>query len=241
MRIQNVSFSFNQICDNYFFKNLAIDFVPAAVNFILGENGIGKSTLFSILRGVHSPGTQLSGSVELDSVVYTAEDNQLPAAFTQHVHMVHQQYDTMLASECTFKENLQLAAMPRYPRLAPLPSPEFPAIFAPLFEQVLKQFGIDADKPVYQLSGGQRQLLAILMALQKPTKLLLLDEPTATLDNANARLIMDLLQQLAHQLSITILVICHDTALVKQYARVRTCVMLHRDENGRREINQIDV
>ena len=58
---------------------------------------------------------------------------------------------------------------------------------ATLFD-IIKPLGIDMHKPAHLLSGGQRQFLAILMALQKPTKLLFLDEPTATLDKKNAHL-----------------------------------------------------
>jgi ABC-type lipoprotein export system ATPase subunit len=83
---------------------------------------------------------------------------------------------------------------------------------------MLQEFNIDIHKKVDELSGGQKQILAILMALQKPTKLLLLDEPTAALDPKNAHMVMQCLQKLAQELDITVLIISHDKELVLAYA-----------------------
>jgi ABC-type lipoprotein export system ATPase subunit len=225
MRIKQLSFKFDKEKTDYFFNNATVDFVPSAVNFIQGDNGVGKSTLFSIVRGALDAKVLLDASIEMGGVTYTSSSNRLPDVFVSQVHMVHQNYDAMLAQECTFKENLQLANLPKYPGLCSLPRPTF---FA-----AIDALGIDMNRPVHLLSGGQRQILAILMALQKPTKLLLLDEPTATLDSKNAQLIMSVLHTLSEQLGVTALVICHDKELVKQYAQVPP-VALVCDELGER-------
>ena len=166
----------------------------------------------------------------MDSTTFNTQANILPYAFTRQVHTVQQNYDSMIANQFTFMENLQLANLPTYPNLQPLPP-------ATLFD-VIKTLGIDPNKPAYLLSGGQRQLLAILMALQKTTKLLLLDEPTATLDKKNADLIMQCLFQLAEQLKVTMLIICHDKELVKQYAHGNSFI-IRQLENGRRVIDSL--
>ena len=155
---------------------------------------------------------------------------QLPIVFTQQVHAVQQNYDSMIANQFTFMENLQLANLPIYPHLKRLPQ-------ATLFD-VIKTLNIDPNKPAYLLSGGQRQLLAILMSLQKTTKLLLLDEPTATLDKKNADLIMQCLFQLAEQLKVTMLIICHDKELVKKYAQGNSFI-IQQLENGTRIIHAL--
>lgn len=230
MFIKDLSFKFNDKSSEYFFKNLAAEFTPNTVHFIQGDNGVGKSTLFNIIQGIVDKDAVLDACIILDGVAYAAHNNQLPHAFTQQVHTVQQQYDRMIANQFTFMENLQLANMPMYPTLQRLPQ-------AKLFD-IIKPLNIDMRKPAHLLSGGQRQLLAILMALQKPTKLLLLDEPTATLDSKNAHLVMQCLHQLAVELKVTMLVICHDKELVEQYARGNKKQM-RQLENGERVVQAV--
>ena len=79
----------------------------------------------------------------------------------------------------------------------------------------LKEFNIPLNVPVENLSGGQRQILSILMCLQKPTSILLLDEPTAALDTKNAQLVMSLLKTLQQEKNMLILMICHDPELLE--------------------------
>jgi ABC-type lipoprotein export system ATPase subunit len=83
---------------------------------------------------------------------------------------------------------------------------------APLATPAVKHraFELPLDKPVYQLSGGQKQLLAILMLLQKPTELLLLDEPTAALDPQRSTQLMQFLKTVAHERDIPVVMISHD-------------------------------
>jgi ABC-type lipoprotein export system ATPase subunit len=225
MVIKNLSFKFNKNSSDYFFNNLTIEFSQHAVHFIQGDNGVGKSTLFNCLCGKIDKNSFLEASIVLEDVTYSAYNNALPVAFTQMVHVVQQDYDSMIASQFTFMQNLQFANLQKYPRLQSLPQ-------ATLFDAV-KKLGIDVNLPAHLLSGGQRQLLAIFMAFQKPTKVLLLDEPTATLDRNNARMIMDCLYELAAQLKVTILIICHDKELVQEYARGNSFVMKHGDGGTR--------
>ena len=230
MLIHHLSFKFNGNNNEYFFNNLTAAFTANTVTFIQGDNGVGKSTLFNILQGTIDKNILLDASITLNGETYTAHNNQLPHALTQHVHTVQQQYDRMIANQCTFMENLQLANLPMYPALKPLPH-------AILFD-IIKPLGIDMHRPTHLLSGGQRQHLAILMALQKPTKLLLLDEPTATLDKKNAHLVMQTLFQLAAELKVTMLIICHDKELVMQYAQENSFIM-RQLENGERVLEMV--
>ncbi len=229
MFIKHLSFKFNKKSAQSFFQNITIAFAPNKVHFIQGDNGVGKSTFFNILQGAIGKDAYLEASIQLDGTTFNTHNTMLPHVFTQQVHVVQQNYDSMIANQFTFMENLQLANLPMYPHLKPLPQ-------ATLFD-VIKTLGIDPHKPAYLLSGGQRQLLAILMALQKTTKLLLLDEPTATLDKKNADLIMQCLFQLAEQLKVTMLIICHDKELVKQYAQENNFV-IQQLEDGTRMIHK---
>lgn len=230
MIIKNLSFKFDKHALQFFFHNVTINFTPNTIHFVQGDNGVGKSTFFNILQGTISKDAFLEASLQLDSHEFKARNNLLPEKFIHQVHTVQQNFDNMIAPQFTFMENLQLANLPKYPKLQALP-------YATLFD-VIASLGIDPHKPASLLSGGQRQLLAILMALQKTTKLLLLDEPTATLDKKNADLVMKCLFKLAHDLKVTMLIICHDTELVNRYAPEHSFIM-RAMQDGTRVIDTI--
>ncbi len=116
----------------------------------------------------------------------------------------------MIADQFSFQENLKFACMSRFPH--PF-SRLKKATFCPDF---LEQFHIDVSKPASKLSGGQRQILALLMVLQQKRSVLLLDEPTATLDEQNATIVFDFLKTLAEQ-NVTLLIVCHDREMMNHY------------------------
>jgi ABC-type lipoprotein export system ATPase subunit len=231
MLVKRLSFKFDNKSDQYFFRDLKFEFASEKVYFIQGDNGVGKSTFFNILQGITDCKAYLDVSLLLEGITYNSCSNRLPQSFTKQVHVVQQNYDAMIADQFSFIDNLRLARVARYPNLEPLPQ-------AKLFE-IINILGIDINKPVYLLSGGQRQLLAILMALQKLTKLLLLDEPTATLDKKNSQIIIDFLFKLASELDISILIICHDKELVNEYVR-GTKIVMRKLENGERILSQVE-
>lgn len=227
MKIKNLSYKFEGQA-NYFFKDLSIEFQAHELNFLHGQNGVGKSTFFKILQGNTSPHDFLKGCIEFDRHEYSLVDGA-DHLFTCHVKTVQQQFDTMLATAFTFEENLRLANAPCHPTLSPLPNfmlPEFAL-----------EFGIALDKKVSQLSGGQRQILAILMALQKHTKILLLDEPTAALDEKNTHMVMKFLATLIKDRNITVLIICHDQGLIKTYAK-ESYYCIEKQENRERTFDK---
>lgn len=208
--LNNVSFQFTQQTSP-FFKNVSASFAPGTVHFIQGQNGVGKSTFFRILQGKIEGREIASGSITLNDISYNLATTHAQA-LEQHIKFVQQKFDLMLADQFSFEENLRCAALPHYPNLTPLPQ------HAPL-PPFITRFGINPKQPVKSLSGGQRQILAILMALQKPTQILLLDEPTAALDIKNSHMVMEFLHELVATTGITVLIICHNPELVKTYAK----------------------
>ena len=198
----------------------------AHVNFIQGNNGAGKSTLFRIIQGTTAKDECVQGTISLDGQEFKLNEtnNQLSG----QVGLVHQQVSRMLIDSYNLKENLQCAQLPAYPFLTRLPSAQPPTL--------ISDFGIDPDIPVRQLSGGQRQILAILMALAQPKKVLLLDEPTAALDENNAKMVMQFLKELIEQKNIICLIIAHDQELIKMFAT--NIYVLKRDKQGSRSIQK---
>lgn len=213
-----------------FFEALSLDWSSGKLHFIQGKNGSGKSTLLRILQGRLLPGEQLTGMMMLNSHKVRIEHTKVPSWLTNQIKTVVQDTDTMLADQFTVEQNLQCAQVPRYPGLSPLP----PLQELPL---LLEEFGIQKDTQVNRLSGGQRQILAIMMVLQKPTSVLLLDEPTAALDPQNASMIMNFLQKLASTQQLTVLIISHDKELVKAYCS-GACIELYQKDTGDRGIRK---
>lgn len=207
LQLTNISFAF-KAQGPLLFSNVNMHFPGHAIHFIKGKNGSGKSTLFRLIRGLIHATEQVEGSLTVNDKVIELTSGMKPIST---IKMVPQQFDHMLASQFSFIQNLQFANMPSHPGLQPLPTHQpLPAL--------LERFGIDMHQPIHLLSGGQRQILAIIMALQQPTSILLLDEPTAALDEKNAQLTMAFLQDLLHTRPITILIISHDRELVDTYA-----------------------
>ena len=210
LTVSNLTFSFEKNGPP-FFREVSCSFPENRLHFIRGKNGSGKSTLFRILRGKTDVSEKVTGSITLEGQRLDLSKAEDLWTLSNRIKMVQQRFDSMIADQFTFRENLRLANLPTFPQLTPLPD------HRPL-PQLVSRFGIDFDKPAHLLSGGQRQILSILMVLQKPIGLLLLDEPTAALDEKNASMVMDFLGKLRSSTTLTILIICHDRELVQNYA-----------------------
>lgn len=196
-----------------FFEGLTLDCPAGKLHFIQGKNGSGKSTLFRILHGTILPGEKLTGTFGLGK---------------EKIKMVVQDTDDMLADQFTVEQNLQCARLPLYPGLGALSS-------AYDFASLMEEFGLKTTQVVSQLSGGQRQILAIIMELQKPTEVLLLDEPTAALDPKNASMIMDFLKSLALKHNLVVIIISHDAELQNTYCS-GSRFELYQEDSGIRKL-----
>jgi len=207
IKLQNVTFSFSEQSKK-FFDDLNIEFFEHTLNFIQGKNGVGKSTLLQVLSGEISKEHNLQGQLQIGMDIYDLSQTQKIA---QLVARVPQNFNEILVEAYSFVENLQFAQMSRYPTLFQLPvKKQLPSL--------IKKYGIDNNRPVSLLSGGQRQILSILMVLERSPKVLLLDEPTAALDEENANIVMNFLQDLCMHQDLTVIAIVHNHELVAKYA-----------------------
>ena len=225
--LHNLTFSF-ALHSKPFFKDLTIDFKTGQINFICGKNGMGKSTLLKILSG-NVAASQVQGVLHIDGEDF---DVRQLDCMSRSIALVCQNFNNMLVDAYSFYENLQFALMSSFPSFGRLPV----ALPLPAF---IEKYGINQHVPIHLLSGGQRQILSILMMLQRCPQILLLDEPTAALDEENAAIVMDFLQDLCVQENITIIAIVHDFDLVQKYGQGHYFELYQQD--GIRNVRSIAI
>ena len=190
VRIRNVTKKFGDIAA---VDNLSLDIYKGELFCLLGGSGSGKSTLLRMLAGFEVP---TSGSIEIDG-----QDMSTVAPDNRPVNMMFQSY--ALFPHMTVWNNvaygLKRENMPR-------------AEIAARVDDLLKLVKLEsyaARKP-HQLSGGQRQLVALARALAKRPKLLLRDEPLGALDKKLREETQFELVKIQETLGVTFIVVTHD-------------------------------
>lgn len=171
-----------------------------------GPSGSGKSTLLSLLAGLLQP---QQGDIWLaEQALAALPPAQRDAWRGRHIGFIPQR--AHLLASLNVLENLQLAQY-----LARLPQD------AAQCQRVLASLGLSelAGRRPQQLSQGQAQRVAIARALLNHPKLLLADEPSASLDDANTTAVLDLLQGAAQQAGATLLVASHDARVHARFDR----------------------
>lgn len=185
---------------------------------MLGSNGAGKSTLMNLVAGVYLPD---KGSIFLGGVDITEQPDFRRAA---RIGRVFQDPMAGTAASLTIEENLTLAERRGQRRRLRRPGSHG------RHRETLSRLGMGLedrlDTPVSTLSGGQRQALSVLMAIQAQPELLMLDEHTAALDPAAASVVLQVTEDLADEYDVTTLMITHNMNHAVEIG-TRT-VMLHR-------------
>jgi putative ABC transport system ATP-binding protein len=224
--LHNLNFQFN-VEEQPFFHDINIEFNSGTTYFIQGKNGAGKSTFFSILQGTTPRNALLTGKISFDGTQFSIKNNCMDNTISSQVKTVVQDINKMIISSMTIEENVCLAHLPQYPRLIPLVH----NLNLPI---IMKDFGINnLKKNVQTLSGGQKQILGTIMALQKPTQILLLDEPTAALDEKNSHMVIQFLNTLAQELDLIVIIITHDKELTQTYANNRAITIKKNNDETR--------
>ncbi len=168
-------------------KDVSFDLDAGEIHALCGENGAGKSTLIKLLSGIHPHGSY-DGTLELNGK--EARFRDIADSGAAGVAVIYQ--ELALVEEMTVAENIFLGCEPL--RFGLVDTVKMHRDAAAL----LKKFQIDIPPgaPVSQLGVGQKQLVEIVKALGKQSRILILDEPTAALAEHETRILMNTLRDL---------------------------------------------
>lgn len=181
---------------------------------LLGPSGAGKSTLLRCINGLV---TIDSGKITLDHVELTRQPQQL-REFRKSIGMIFQQFN--LIHRISVIENVLCGRLGHTSVFQSLLT-KFTNADYELACQYLDKVGL-YDKRLQkagQLSGGQQQRIAIARALMQRPKVLLADEPVASLDPKTAVAILDLLTRISEEEKISLVLTLHSVELALQYSR----------------------
>lgn len=190
-------------------KNITLTIKDKELVGILGSSGSGKSTLMHIIGLLDTP---TSGKIRInDKDISTLTDSALSTLRNEYVGFVFQQFN--LINKLTVLENVLLPVI--YSRRKLSYDPTKKAL------ELLTRFGIYERRDFLpnKISGGQQQRVAMARALVMNPNLILADEPTGNLDSRTGDEILKLLEELNHDLGVTIVIVTHEKDVAKRTKR----------------------
>jgi oligopeptide/dipeptide ABC transporter ATP-binding protein len=196
-----------------------VDFAlaPSEIVGVLGESGSGKSTLAAALLNFLPPNALLqSGSILFENKnLLTASERELQSLRGARISLIFQ--EPALALHPTLRVGQQIADV--LAAHTSLSSQDLRESATHVLETV---FGQDAPRISrsypHELSGGQRQRVLVAQAIACQPALLIADEPTASLDPATQREILELFRQIRDRFGLSILLITHNPLLLESLA-----------------------
>jgi len=200
IEVRNISFSYGK---NEVLKNISFDVQPGDCVGILGNNGAGKSTLITCMNKILTPKT---------GEVYIGNQDILKMGRMEAARRISYVAQKNEISQMTVFDSVLLG---RRPYIKWALTQEDTGIC----NTVIEQLGLSEFKLRYidELSGGELQKVMLARALVQRPKLLLLDEPTSNLDPKNQHEMLALIQGLAKEQNISVLIVIHDLSLALRY------------------------
>jgi len=190
--------------------------VPAGqVVGLIGPSGAGKSTLIRCINRLVEP---TAGSVHLGEVTVTAMSRRDLRRARRRIGMIFQEY--ALVERLTVMENVLSGRLGYVPFWRSF-TRSFPEADIEKAFRLLARVGLTdhADKRADALSGGQRQRVGIARALEQDPELLLVDEPTASLDPKTSRQIMRLILEICQERGLPAIINIHDVVLAQSFTQ----------------------
>ena len=196
-------------------KGVTLEIPKGQVLALIGPSGAGKSTLIRCVNRLVQP---TSGSVVLKGTELTKLSSSALRKARRRMGMIFQEY--ALVERLTVMENV-LSGRLGYVGFWRSYFRKFPSADIEEAYRLLDRVGLKhmADKRADELSGGQRQRVGICRALIQNPDLLLVDEPTASLDPKTSRQIMRLIQELCSERGLTAIINIHDVFLAQMFSQ----------------------
>lgn len=216
IKLENICKSFDTAAGHVdAVRDVSLEIQDGEIFGIIGFSGAGKSTLVRCINLLERP---TSGRVVLDEVDLTALDEKKLREIRKKIGMIFQHFNLMRSR--TVYQNIEFPL-----KKSGLSKAEKEKKIMSLLELV----GLSEKKDAYpsQLSGGQKQRVAIARALANDPNVLLCDEATSALDPQTTQAILKLLKKVNEEMGITIILITHEMAVVKDICD-RVAIM----ENG---------
>ncbi|WP_066413242.1 phosphonate ABC transporter ATP-binding protein [Halorubrum aethiopicum] len=181
---------------------------------MIGPSGAGKSTFIRCVNRLTEP---TGGTVEIDGTELTALDDDGLREARRDIGMIFQEYN--LVERLTVMENV-LTGRLGYVSAWRAFRRSFPPEDVERAYEILDRVGLDGmeNKRVDELSGGQRQRVGIARAVVQQPTILLVDEPTSSLDPETSNTVMRLLTEIAAEREVPVLINIHEVDLAVEHA-----------------------
>lgn len=204
--MQNVTKDFGTVLG---LDDVTVDFHKGEVTVLLGLSGSGKSTLLRHINGLQTP---TSGAVKVLGRDVPSLSKKELRRLRLDIGMIFQQFN--LVGSMSVLENVCTGALGRLngPRISLMMYPK--EVRREAMDRLERVGLVDrAYQRTDTLSGGQQQRVAIARTLMQQPKVLLADEPVASLDPISAQQVMDLLQQICREEELTVVTSLHQVPL----------------------------
>ncbi len=194
-------------------KNVDLEIPDGQLVGLIGPSGAGKSTLIRCVNRLVEPTT---GTVTLNNIEITSLSASGLRKERRKMGMIFQEY--ALVDRLTIMENVMSGRL-GYMGFWKSFFRKYPQSDVDEAFRLLERVGLDhmVDKRADELSGGQKQRVGIARALIQDPEVILIDEPTASLDPKTSRQIMRLISELCRERNLSAIVNIHDVALAQMF------------------------
>lgn len=195
LNVENLTFRYSKF-SRPVLKGVSLELKPGEIGILLGKNGSGKTTLFKNVLGIHKPGS--------GKILFEGEDLLKMSRKERARRIAYVPQDIHFGALTVF-DSIMLGRISYFGLKSG--DEDYKAVEKILLDMHLEGY---AFRMVDELSGGERQKIAIARAMAQEPKLMVFDEPTGNLDIANEQLIMEEARKLAKEKNIAILSSLHD-------------------------------
>lgn len=200
LEIKNLSFGYK---NHLVLNNLSLTLLDNKIGVILGKNGAGKSTLFKNILGILNPN---EGSINIDNINLNTLSRKERAKKISYVPQ------DISFGELNVFDSVLVGRLSNFNFFSRYEDEQ-------ITKKIIKDMSLEKimNKNVNELSGGEKQKVAIARALVQEANVLIFDEPTGNLDVSNEQLILKEARKIVKEKNVSILISIHDLNLALQY------------------------